>query len=50
MSKKRTLAERRRTLMRSAKTQATARAGLGGLPKTHKAPKPITLPKLKCLD
>lgn len=37
-------------LMRSAQTQANYKFGMGGLPKTHKKPKPITLPKLKCLE
>lgn len=37
-------------LMRSAKTGADYKYGMGGLPKTHKAPKPISLPKLKCLE
>lgn len=36
-------------LMRSATTHATRTYGLGGILKHRRAPKPITLPKLKCL-
>ena len=50
MKKKRTLEERRRTLLRKAKTEATCSTGIGGVEKkSQRAPKPITLPKLKCL-
>ncbi len=40
-------AKRRLTLMRSAKTSANAKHGMGGLPKggCHK-PKPVTLPRM----
>ncbi len=37
-------------LLRSAKTIATAKFGMGGRPKERNAPKPITLARLcKCL-
>jgi hypothetical protein len=36
-------------LMRSAKTRVNYSHGMGGLPR-RKAAKPVTLPKLKCLE
>lgn len=50
MKRKRTLDERRRTLLRAAKTSAENKHGMGGLEKTHKKPAAITLPKLKFLE
>lgn len=43
-------AAKRQRLLRSAKTKATYKVGMGGIPKTMNAPKTVTLAKLKCLD
>ena len=37
-------------LLRKATTEASTRHGISGAPKTKRLPKPITLPKLKCLE
>jgi len=37
-------------LLRKAATSARERYGIGGRLKMQRVPKPITLPKLKCLD
>jgi hypothetical protein len=37
-------------LLRKAATSATERYGIGGRLKTQRQPKPITLPKLQCLE
>lgn len=43
--------DRKLTLMRSAKTKANYKVGMGGLPKSKgHAPKPITLPKMPWND
>jgi hypothetical protein len=41
---------RKLTLMRRAMTTATNKYGIGGRPKTIGKPRPITMPKLKCLE
>lgn len=41
--------ERLRALLRSAKTQSLYSFGMGGLPR-KKGLRPVTLPKVKCLE
>jgi hypothetical protein len=41
--------ERRRMLLRTAQTHATEKFNIGGRPKKRQ-PRPVTLPKLKCLE
>lgn len=42
--------DRKLALIRKASTEASYKHGIGGRRKTQKAPKPVTLPKLKCLE
>ena len=39
-----------RKLLRGASTAATNAYGLGGRPKTLRKPKPVTMPRLRCLE
>ena len=42
--------DRKLRLIRAASTAATGKHGIGGRPKIIGGPRPITLPKLKCLE
>lgn len=42
--------DRVKVMLRRAQSTATEKYGIGGRPKTQRSPKPITLPKLKCLE
>lgn len=51
MVKKRTEDERTRRMLRSASTKAGRPTTIGGVRKTGaNSPKPVTLPKLQCLE
>jgi hypothetical protein len=42
--------DHKRELLRKATTEATSKRGINGAVKSKRLPKPITLPKLKCLE
>lgn len=44
------LTPKQRSVLRAAKTSATHSTGMGGLKKERRAPAPVTLPKLKCIE
>lgn len=50
MTQRRSAHAEKLRLMRSAQTGTNYKYGMGGLPKTHKAPKKITLATVKCLE